>query len=164
MSKLLDIAVNPNPLLRQKAEKIEPEEIKKPEFKQLCQDMARTMKEKDGIGLAAPQIGQSIRLVVIASIDGVQTLINPEIIRRSWRKENGEEGCLSLPGLFGFVQRHKNIVCRFIDATGKTRTISAQGMMARVIQHELDHLDGILFIDKAKKISQIKDQPKETKS
>lgn len=111
--------------------------------------MAKTMLKTDGVGLAAPQIGKNIRLAVINSKDGIFCLINPKLTRRSWTSESAEEGCLSIPGVFGKVKRHKKISLTYYNQEGKKSKLTASGMMARVIQHEIDHLDGILFIDKA---------------
>ncbi|MEA3464165.1 MAG: peptide deformylase [Patescibacteria group bacterium] len=147
-SKLLPIIINPNPILRKKS--VEIKQIQAKQFQQLCLDMGRTMEEKDGVGLAAPQIGKNIRLIVINTKDGHVCMINPKITKKSWAKEWGEEGCLSIPNVFGQVKRHKKINCEYLDKNGKEIKIIAQGLMARVIQHEIDHLDGILFIDKTK--------------
>ena len=152
MPKILPIIINPNPILRKKSIQVKRDEIKSKEFQRLCLDMAETMKEKDGIGLAAPQIGKNIRLIVVNTADRAVCMINPKIIKKSWAKELGEEGCLSVPGVFGKVKRHKKIDCKYLDKTGKEVKIKADGLMARVIQHEIDHLDGILFIDKAKNL------------
>ena len=80
-------------------------------------------------------------------------MINPEIVKASLTKVWGEEGCLSIPGVYGQVKRKKKIKCRFVDLDGQPRLIEAEGLLARVIQHEIDHLDGVLFIDKAKRLS-----------
>lgn len=125
------------------------------EFKQLLKDMTLTMLEKDGVGLAAPQIGKTIKLAIIKTKDGPIAFINPEIIKKSWAKEWGEEGCLSVPNVFGLVRRHKKISCRYQDKQGKKKVIETKGIMARILQHEIDHLEGILFIDKAKEIKEI---------
>jgi len=155
MSKLLPIIINPNPILRKKS--VEIKQIESKQFQQLCLDMAKTMQEKDGVGLAAPQIGRNIRLIVINTKDGAVCMINPVITKKSLTKEWGEEGCLSVPDIFGQVKRHKKITCKYLDKNGKEKKIKAQGLMARVIQHEVDHLNGALFIDKARDIKEIDD-------
>lgn len=155
MSKILPIIKAPNPILRKKSIDIKQAGIKSKKFKQLCQDMLSTMEEKDGVGLAAPQIGQNIRLVIINAKDGSLSLLNPKIKNKSWAKEWEEEGCLSVPDTYGEVKRSKNITCVYLNKQGKKLTLRAQGLLARVIQHEIDHLDGILFIDKAKNIKNI---------
>ena len=153
MSKILPIITNPNPILRKKS--VEIKQIQAKQFQQLCLDMAKTMREKDGVGLAAPQIGQNIRLIVINTKNGAVCMINPEITKKSLTKEWSEEGCLSIPDVFGQVKRHKKITCKYLDKNGKEIKITAQGLMARVIQHEIDHLDGVLFIDKAQDVKEI---------
>lgn len=114
--------------------------------------MTKTMLKTDGVGLAAPQIGKNIRLAVINSKDGVFCLINPKLTKKSWAHELAQEGCLSIPGVFGQVKRHKKISLIYYDGDGKKIKLTATGLMARVIQHEIDHLDGVLFIDKAERI------------
>ncbi len=149
MTKELKIVKNPNPILRKKSSKILSDKIFEDEFKQLCEDMSLTMQEKDGVGLAAPQIGKNIRLIVINSKDGPITIINPKIVKKSFSKEYGEEGCLSVPNVFGKVKRYKKITCSYLNLKNDKKKIKASGLLSRVIQHEIDHLDGILFIDKA---------------
>jgi len=156
MAKILPIIKNPSPLLRKKSEEIDLKKIKANELKELCADMIKTMKEEDGKGLAAPQIGENIRLIVINTKDGVKIMINPKITKKSWTKEWSEEGCLSVPGFYGKVKRNKKINCVYFDKKGQKTKIQAEGLLAFVIQHETDHLDGILFIDKAKEIKKIK--------
>ncbi|OGY42429.1 MAG: peptide deformylase [Candidatus Buchananbacteria bacterium RBG_13_36_9] len=143
----LPIIKDPNPLLRQKAAKIK--EIT-PEIKQLILDMEKTMNEHKGIGLAAPQIGKSIQLCLISTDKGTLALINPLILWKSIRKDTEEEGCLSCPGATIDVKRSKIIYVRALNQNGKFIIFRAKGLFARVIQHEVDHLKGILIIDKNK--------------
>jgi peptide deformylase len=157
MSTPLKIITNPNPILRKKSKEIGKNKISSKEMKELYLDMGKLMLLKDGVGLAAPQIGKNIRLCVVNTKDGVQCLINPKIIKKSWAKESGEEGCLSIPDVFGKVRRHKKITCEYIDKNKKIIKLDADGLLARVIQHEVDHLDGILFIDKAKDVKNVKE-------
>jgi peptide deformylase len=82
-------------------------------------------------------------------------MFNPVITKRSFRQEWGEEGCLSIPGVYGDVKRFKSVSCRFIDPEGNERIVKASGLLARIIQHEIDHIDGILFIDKGKNIHKV---------
>ncbi|MFH1822287.1 MAG: peptide deformylase [Patescibacteria group bacterium] len=152
MSKILTIITNPDRRLRQKSIKILKTEIKDKKFQEFLNSLAKTMKKFDGIGLASPQVGVNIRLIVINTKNGVLIMVNPKILRKSILKEWGEEGCLSVPDTFGKVKRSKNLLCTFLDNKGDLKKISTQGLLARVIQHEIDHLDGILFIDKAKEI------------
>jgi len=155
MSKIYSILTEPNPILRNKSLDLDLATISKRELETLCQNMTATMLESDGVGLAAPQIGQNVRLAIINTADGPISLINPKITGKSIRKEWGEEGCLSVPEVFGQVKRHKKINCQYFDKTGKKIILKAEGLLARVIQHEIDHLDGILFIDKMKPIKNI---------
>ncbi len=156
MSEILNIIINPNPILRKKSEEIKIEDLNNQDLQKLMQDMAPTMLEKDGVGLAAPQIGKNIRLIVINTKDGPQYFINPKIIKKSILKEWGEEGCLSVPDVFGMVKRSKKVYCEYFDIKGEKKSIEALGLMARILQHEIDHLDGILFIDKAKNLREEK--------
>lgn len=150
MPKLLKIVTHPTPSLRERSDEVDIKKIKKNDFRELIDDMELTMTEKDGVGLAAPQIGKNIRMAIINTKDGKMCLINPEITKKSWRKDSEEEGCLSLPDIFCNIKRHKKISCRYIDRDGKKKSIEAKGFLARVIQHEIDHLDGILTIDREK--------------
>jgi peptide deformylase len=110
--------------------------------------MTETMWHQVGIGLAAPQVGLPYRILVMDNGEGaVQALINPVIESRSGTIRE-EEGCLSLPGVFGMVERSKTITVRAMDADGKPVSFEATGLKARIVQHELDHLDGVLFIDR----------------
>jgi peptide deformylase len=153
MAKLLPVKIYGCPVLREKSRLLTSNELQKKEIKQLFLDMEKTMIEKDGIGLAAPQIGENIRVVVINTDDGSVVLVNPKIIKKSFKKEIMEEGCLSLPEIFGLVKRSQNVNLVALDKNGKKIKFKAKGMFARVIQHEVDHLDGVLFIDRAKKIT-----------
>lgn len=146
---ILKIITQPNPILRKKSVEINFAEITSRKFKSLISSMAKTMVKTAGVGLAAPQIGRNIRLAVINSKNGVFCLINPKITKKSWARELAEEGCLSLPGIFGKVKRPKKISLTYYNQDGKKIKLTSQGLMARVLQHEIDHLDGILFIDKA---------------
>ncbi|MDO8592788.1 MAG: peptide deformylase [bacterium] len=146
---ILKIITQPNPILRKKSKEIDPKKINSREFKSLISSMIKTTAATDGAGLAAPQIGRNIRLAVINAKDGAFCLINPLITKKSFSRELGQEGCLSIPGIYGQVKRHKKITLAYYDKFGKKIKLEAQGLMARVIQHEVDHLDGVLLIDKA---------------
>lgn len=150
MPKVLKILTLPkeNKRLRQKSQPFATKDIGRPEIKRLVNDMIRTMQVKDGVGLAAPQIGQHIRLVVVSTKEGPVCLFNPELIKKSLAKEITEEGCLSVPGVYGPVKRHKGVVCAYLDIEGTAKKIEGKGLLARALQHEIDHLDGMLFIDK----------------
>lgn len=161
MAKVLTILTLPAESLRKKSEVIGEDKITAKELEELCADLEETMLKKEGVGLAAPQIGQNVRLIVINTKNGPILLFNPKIIKKSLLKEWGEEGCLSVPMTFGDVKRHKKITCVFCNRRGKSDKIKASGFLARVIQHEIDHLDGILFIDKAKNLKKIDEEGKE---
>ena len=157
---ILKIITQPNPILRKKSKEISLKEINSQEFMGLISSMEKTMIKTDGVGLAAPQIGKNIRLFVINSKDGPLCLANPKIIKKSWATELDQEGCLSVPGVFGRVKRHKKITLTYYNQAGKKIKQTAQGLMARVMQHEIDHLDGILFIDKATGIEKVQSKNK----
>lgn len=153
MPKQLEILLNPNPILRKKSELVEIGEILKPEFQTLLADMAETMKRKDGAGLAAPQIGKNIRVVIIQNNDNVLFLINPQITKKSWARETEEEGCLSVLNnkgeiIYALVERYKKVNCIYLDEKGNKKKLIAEKLFARAVQHEIDHLNGILFIDR----------------
>ncbi|MFA5023793.1 MAG: peptide deformylase [Patescibacteria group bacterium] len=153
MPKQLKILLNPDPILRQKSTPVSVEEISDPAFKELLLDMEETMLKKDGAGLAAPQIGKNIRLVVVHHEDRTWFLINPQITKKSWAREIEEEGCLSVLNdrgeiIYAPVERYKKINCLYLDAQSQKQKLVATKLLARVIQHEIDHLDGVLFIDK----------------
>lgn len=119
-----------------------------PETRQLAADMIQTMEEAYGVGLAAPQIGELIRLFVYDVGDGPHTVINPRILRQSG-EELGNEGCLSIPRLYGDVPRATKVTATWLDQHGRKVRKSLEGFTARVFQHEYDHLFGVLFTDKA---------------
>src|SRR5258708_277246 len=110
--------------------------------------MVETMREARGIGLAGPQIGVQLRVIVVEIEEALYTLVNPEITWTSPDRDILEEGCLSIPGYRGNVERHTRIRVRAKDAKGKTILIDADDLLARVFQHEIDHLNGILFTER----------------
>ncbi len=156
MPKLLPILIHPDPRLREKAAPVTLETINEPDFQALLVDMEETMRQKDGAGLAAPQIGRSLRLALVTAEKRLLVLINPRITKKSWRQETAEEGCLSvLDGkgeiIYAPLARTKRITCVYWDEKGQKQKIRAEKILARIIQHEIDHLDGILFIDRLEK-------------
>lgn len=144
----LKILTAGDPVLRQTAAEVS--KIDKKLIK-LLKDMAETMYAADGVGLAAPQIGVSKRIVVIDVGDGIIEMINPVIVNKEGSVVGGE-GCLSVPEYEGEVERAEKVECEFTDRSGKRYLIETDGLLAIAIQHELDHLDGVLFIDKAQSI------------
>lgn len=146
---ILPIIKYPNPVLTKKTRKIKVEEIKSPEVKELILDMLETMDANNGIGLAATQVGQSLRICVLKSArenGKTYILINPKFKSKSWKKEVAEEGCLSFPGKYIPVKRSASVKVEALDRNGKKILINGTGILARVLQHEIDHLDGVLFI------------------
>jgi peptide deformylase len=149
---ILDIVLEGDPVLRKKAVKVRRADDG---IRKLADDMYETMLEAPGVGLAAPQIGKSIRLIVVHvpedEDDGTPEvslkLLNPEIIK-AFGTQLGAEGCLSIPGWAGNVERAMNITVKATDMNHKPVRIKAQGYLAVVLQHEIDHLDGILFPDR----------------
>jgi len=120
-----------------------------PQIRRIVEDMTETMYDEVGIGLAAPQIGHSLRLLVVGDEEGrgVQALVNP-VITESGGTVTAEEGCLSLPGIFADVTRAQWVRLEAQDLEGRPMALTARGLRARVFQHEIDHLDGVLFIDR----------------
>ncbi len=170
---ILKIARMGHPILRAKARAVHPSEIRTPKIQQLVDDMFQTMKEYQGVGLAAPQVHESVRLFVAGfpparedrderdernerddrdDDDGedvpLMALINPEIEPATRELVEDWEGCLSIPDIRGRVPRARQIIVRAYDRFGKKIEMQASGFTARVIQHETDHLDGVLFFDR----------------
>lgn len=150
-----------HPVLRAKAQPLDPRRITTPDVQRLIDDMFETMQEYSGIGLAAPQVHEGVRLFVAgaksrpfgAVIDEdaempLMALINPEITLVGAPSEVGWEGCLSIPDIRGRVPRAPEVRVKAYDRTGRSISFTAKGFPARVIQHEFDHLDGVLFFDR----------------
>ena len=123
------------------------------EISYLATEMITAMRHYHGIGLAAPQIDKSLRIIVVATMPQPTIYINPEIIKTSWRKVDIEEGCLSIPGVYGSVRRPQRVLARYLDISGRRHEEWLTEMVARIYQHEVDHLNGVLFVDKALIIS-----------
>ena len=138
-------------MLRQPAEPVHDVDD---DLRDLVEDMFATMYHADGIGLAAPQIGISKRVMVVdlrseeGEGPGRIALVNPSVLESSSQTEKGTEGCLSIPGMEEVVERPASVVVEGLDPAGETRRIEAHGLLARALQHEIDHLDGVLFIDR----------------
>lgn len=137
-----------DPVLRTAAPDIDLAELKTEEFTTLIKDMVETMYDAKGVGLAAPQIGLSKRIFVAESADGVIALVNAHITKRSKKTLKDDEGCLSIPGKFDRVMRAKKVTIDAVTTDGKPITFEAEGFFARIMQHEIDHLDGILYVDR----------------
>ena len=145
---ILEIKKFNEPVLGKKCEKIEKVDKK---IRKLIVDMIQTMKEKQGIGLAAPQVGVSKRVIVVqADLKNrrILALINPKIIKKSKETEKVEEGCLSFPDIFLEIKRAKEIEVEGLDINGEKIRMKTKELLARAFQHEIDHLDGILFFNR----------------
>jgi peptide deformylase len=151
------IVLSDDPLLRKKSRRVR---RVSPALQQLVDDMVETMHAANGIGLAAIQIGVPERVIVVhlpkdeeeeeeenPEGDKLYAMVNPELARKSREMEDGIEGCLSIPGWVGEVSRHRAVTVKGLDLQGRPTRIKAEGLLARVFQHEIDHCDGTLFID-----------------
>jgi len=164
---LRKIVTLPEPVLRRKAHTITKVDKK---LQILIDDMVETMRDAPGVGLAAPQIGLSERLIVVEYFERAEdeeneeapkkvwAVLNPEIIKASEEKLMGVEGCLSIPGLVGEVERHATIQVKGLNRHGKPMKIKAEGWLARIFQHEIDHLNGVLFPDRATRVWKPQDE------
>jgi peptide deformylase len=156
---ILEIVTLPQTVLRHKAHKVSDFG---PGFQTLVDDMVETMRQAPGVGLAAPQVDESIRLIVVEYGDEeneetppkLYVIANPEITRTTQETLVDTEGCLSIPGVQGDVERFVAVTVKGVNRQGKPITVKAKGWLARIFQHEIDHLDGILFVDRAEKLWQ----------
>ncbi len=154
---LMEIIALPNPILRRKAHKVT--DFGK-DFRVLVEDMIETMRQAPGVGLAAPQVAVPLRLIVVEYGDDedetvpkkLYVVANPEIVERSVETEPGIEGCLSVPGLIGEVERSIRVTVKGQNRQGNAVKIKAEGWLARIFQHEIDHLNGIVYTDLTDKV------------
>ncbi len=147
---ILPIITYPHKILETKAKKVT--NIKSPEIKELVFNMLETLEAKKGLGLAANQVGKSLRLCVIKFEGRTNILFNPKYKSKSWKKAVFEEGCLSFPGMFFPVKRHIKVTVEAQDRKGNKFILKADGLLSRALQHEIDHLDGIVFTSRKVKI------------
>lgn len=145
---VLDIRRAGDPVLKEKAKPVA--KITKT-VRSLLDNMVQTMQEADGVGLAAPQVGVSLRVIVVDVGEGLIELINPVIVA-SEGCETGTEGCLSIPGMYGDVERFTSVTVQGLDRQGAPITVQGSGLLARALQHEIDHLEGVLFIERAQSV------------
>ena len=146
---ILDITKLGEDILRQKAQPVE--EVND-EIRQLAEDMFETMLAADGVGLACPQVGKSLRMFVLIADDNVRRVfINPQIIQTSKEVCDYDEGCLSIPQVYETITRPVRVTVQAQNEKGKLFTLDADGLLARIIQHEYDHLEGVLYIDRGDK-------------
>jgi peptide deformylase len=148
MSKL-DILIAPDPRLKQVAQPVAQVDDG---VRRLMDDMLETMYSAPGIGLAAPQVGRLVRVIVVDVADKGEPpqphrMVNPEILRAADEKRVMNEGCLSLPEFYADVERPDTVTVAYLDETGERRVLEAEGMLATCVQHEIEHLDGVLFVD-----------------
>jgi len=144
-----------NPLLRKKSRRVR---RVSPALRQLVDDMTETMRAGNGMGLTAIQIGVAERIIIVQLPEDEENpeggklyaIINPKLARKSREMEDGIEGCLSVPGWLGEVPRHRAVTVKGLDPQGRSVRVKTNGLLARVFQHEIDHCDGILFIDRVK--------------
>ncbi len=163
---LREIISLPQPVLRRKARKVTDFG---PELQTLVDDMIDTMRAAPGVGLAAPQVNVPLRLIVVeygheedeTVPPRLYVVVNPEITRFSSELETGNEACLSIPGVVGEVERPAAVVVKGFNRQGKPTKIKAGGWLSRIFQHEIDHLDGVLFVDRATKIWRAEERPEE---
>ena len=132
------------PVLRQKAKKVSQFDRN---LQQLVDDMIETMRAAPGVGLAAPQVGVPLRVAVIEIDEQVTVLVNPEIIKRADELEEMDEGCLSVPGYWGRIKRFTSVVVKGRDQHGKEVRVRGEALLGQALQHEIDHLNGLLYID-----------------
>ncbi len=155
-----------NPLLRKVARKLEPAELDTAALEQLVADMIDTMEAEDGIGIAAPQVGASVQVAVVAMKDDSEryeeaesfpltVFVNPMVTVTDPEEQEYWEGCLSVPNLRGAVVRPRGVRVDFLDVQGKAWTVEAEGFIATVLQHELDHLQGVLFVDRVRDMTKL---------
>jgi peptide deformylase len=154
---ILKVARIGHPAVRTPAQPVEPAALAKPEMQRLIDDMIETMHEYEGVGLAAPQVHLGLRLAVLeVPADGERSeagvpltvLVNPKLTPHGAADELGYEGCLSVPDLRGLVPRYRRLRLEALDRHGKSYSAEAEGFFARVIQHECDHLDGHVYLDR----------------
>ncbi len=158
MPYLREIIKDGHPTLRKVAKKVRPDELSGPLFQQLIDDMFETMYGAPGIGLAAPQVNISKRVFVVdlgedrdEDHHGPLVFINPKFVRTEGEVAS-IEGCLSVPGMIGDLTRYEKVACSALDRHGRRFEVEGAGLFGRCLQHEMDHLDGVLYIDKAQNI------------
>lgn len=154
MAYLREIVRDGHPTLRKVAKRVDPKEIEDPLFQQLIDDMFETMYDAPGVGLAAPQINVSKRLFVMDVHDDEhepEVVINPKI-ELAQEEVELTEGCLSVPGMVGEITRYKRVAVSGLDRHGKKIRLEGEGLFAQCLQHEIDHLNGVLYVDKARDV------------
>lgn len=151
---ILDILKYPHPVLRKKSKAVKKVED---EVRRLTADMIETMLAAPGVGLAAPQVGHNLRIITVNVGEGAFAMVNPKVTQKNKILQTFDEGCLCLPGLVGPVSRPSRITVEGLDQHGQKLILEAEGFLATVLQHEIDHLDGIVFTDRVKDKSNIRE-------
>lgn len=156
MAKLLQIALLGHSVLRQKAKEVQ--NARNPHIQSLIDDLLETVMDVNGVGIAAPQVYESVRLIIVASHPNPRypnapemeptPMINPKVLSHSKEKKKDWEGCLSIPGIRGLIPRSTSITIEYMDRNGKKIKRNFSDFIARIVQHEVDHLDGIMFLDR----------------
>jgi peptide deformylase len=151
---ILKVARMGHPVLRERGRPLDTSELRSPRVQKLIDDMIDTMREYNGVGLAAPQVHESVRLFVALLADdpdegtSAVVIVNPEIVSNTSARQEGWEGCLSIPDIRGLVPRFTDITVKALDRDGRPIELRLRDFPARVVQHETDHLDGVLFFDR----------------
>ena len=142
---IIPIRVLPDPILRQKAKRVRTIDSS---IQKLINNMTETMHTAPGVGLAAPQVGVPLRVIVIGIPEEERiAIINPQLVRRKGERPVSE-GCLSVPGYFGEIKRAESVVVKGLDTNGREIRIKAEGLLAQALEHEIDHINGVLYIDR----------------
>ncbi|MFZ2804219.1 MAG: peptide deformylase [Patescibacteria group bacterium] len=158
MAKNLPLVTLPSATLRSRSVEVDPKDIGTPEFQTFLDNLIETMFVEDGVGIASPQVGRNQRIFIVNEKKGPKAYINPEIKVLGELSEDSEEGCLSVPGVWGMVKRAKKVHVTALDRHARRVEFDVKGFLATVFQHEFDHVEGILFIDKAYKITKGKEK------
>ncbi len=168
----MEIVTIPHPALRKVSKDVSAKEVTSDKFQKLLEELSKSMATRDdGVGLSAPQIAINERVFVVSGkiwkkegkpAPADEYFINPVIVKKSRKLVIAEEGCLSIPNLYGMVKRHATVSIDYLDVNGNPATKKATGLLSRIFQHEIDHLDGILFTDKATNVRKAKDDDTNT--
>lgn len=159
MSMHVRTETEPNNELRVRSLDVPAADVGSDRVKKLIAELTETMNAENGCGIAAPQVGIHERVIIVDSGKGPKAYLNPEIVSRSFRTFLFEEGCLSVPGVWGMVKRHRGVKVKALGADGEEVTVDATGLEAVIFQHEIDHLDGVLFIDRVEKFTRPPNHP-----
>lgn len=153
------VVTEPGNELRVRSSEVPASDLGSERIRTLASELILKMEEENGCGIAAPQVGIHERVIIVDPGTGPTAYVNPEIVERSFRTFSFEEGCLSVPGVWGMVKRHRAVTLKAFDVDGKEVTVKTEGFEAVIFQHEIDHLDGVLFIDRVEKFTKPPKQP-----